>query len=411
MIGGHRRSGGDASGEPPAARWQHLPQRLAIGMLMAVLTGFGVMGMLNILDAHQSEGVLGASLATFGCLFLLQLFHSAQRTRALRERYGRLTLGLQAVLTFGPLPLYGVMWGGMAGFLAGSILLLVRGRLAWVLFVSVALVNGGSALASGYGPVDLTYIVISTLLTGLIVFCLSRLVDLIIELERKRAESAWLAATEERLRIARDLHDLLGYSLSAITLKSELVHRLIGLHDDRARDEIVEVLDISREALADVRTVARGYRDMVFDDELVAVQKVLTTADVDVSVEKSFIGELGKRREAVLATVLREAVTNMLRHSTVRHCRISLRRRRGVVALTVSNDGSHPGRGLAAVPYDGGNGSGLANLAERLAGVDGTLNSSQDGEGWFHLIAECPIGSPADTAPKMPAPPLARGAC
>lgn len=384
----------NSDGMPPSApdsRWLRMPPRLAMGMLTAVLTGFGFMGALNVLGTHRDRTLVAASLVLFSAVFLVQILHSAQRTRAFRDRYGKLTLSLQALLTFAPLPLLGVLWGGMAGFLAGSVLLVVRGPLSWVLFVLVVALTGASAFLSDLAFVDGVYVVLSTVLTGLVVFCLTRLVDLITELDRSRAQAAWLAVTEERLRVARDLHDLLGYSLSAITLKSELVYRVIGLHDDRARAELSEVLEISREALADVRAVARGYRDMLLTDEVVSVQKVLAAADVECVVEETGTGELGSRVNTVLAAVLREGVTNLLRHTNARQCTIRVRARRTSVQLTVSNDGARPERGLARR-----HGSGLDNLSERVSSVGGTLTTSLDDDGWFHLLVECPAADPAD---------------
>ncbi|MYW51684.1 two-component sensor histidine kinase [Streptomyces sp. SID8376] len=363
-----------------------------MGLLTAVLSGFGVMTVLNLVSTHGGLAVMAVSLLLFCGVFLIQVLHSAQRTRAFRDRYGRLTLGLQALLTFTPMCLLGMLWGGMAGFLAGSVLLVVRGRLSGVLFLLVVAANGASAALSGLGAVDIAYVVLSTALTGLVVFATTRLVDLITELERRRAESAWVAVTEERLRIARDLHDLLGYSLSAITLKSELVHRLIGLHDDRARTELGEVLEISREALADVRAVARGYREVLFADELVSVRKVLAAADVECVVEDVAVGTLGRQINTVLATVLREAVTNLLRHTSAKRCTIRLRRYGATVQLAVDNDGVRPEKAGARR-----HGSGLDNLSERVSRAGGTLTTLFDSDGWFRLMVECPTADPDST--------------
>ena len=157
----------NSSGIPPStsdARWLNIPLRLAMGMLLAVLCGFGAMGALNVLSTHHDIGVLVLCLVLFGGVFLLQLVHSAQRTRALRDRYGKLTLCAQGVLTFAPLMILGVLWGGMAGFLAGSVLLVLRGMLSWILFALVAAANGTIAILSDLSTVDSVYIVLSTML-------------------------------------------------------------------------------------------------------------------------------------------------------------------------------------------------------------------------------------------------------
>ena len=94
-----------------------------------------------------------------------------------------------------------------------------------------------------------------------------------------------MAVAQERLRFARDLHDLLGYSLSAITLKSELTHRLVPKNPDKAQNELVEILDISRKALADVRAVASGYRELSLENESESARSLLLAADVAVTTE------------------------------------------------------------------------------------------------------------------------------
>ena len=129
------------------------------------------------------------------------------------------------------------------------------------------------------------YTAISTVTTGLVVYGLSRLTALVVEVQTSRAEIARMAVLRERLRFARDLHDLLGYSLSAITLKIELTHRLLEKSPQEASDQLLEILEISRLALSDARTVASGYRELSLEEECRSAVSVLAAADISVQLD------------------------------------------------------------------------------------------------------------------------------
>src|SRR5262249_21208679 len=198
-----------------------------------------------------------------------------------------------------------------------------------------------------------------------------------------RTELANMAVAQERLRFARDVHDLLGYSLSAITLKSELTHRLVPGNPDKAREELVEILDISRKALADVRAVADGCRELSLDNESESARSLLQAADVDVTIETN-CGDLPTPVKTVLATVLREGITNVLRHSNAERCEISMRQADGRVWLDIVNDGVL----ISRVQSDGG--SGIRNLSARIAALQGQLVSGFEADGRYGLHAWAP---------------------
>ncbi|WDN50770.1 sensor histidine kinase [Streptomyces clavuligerus] len=368
------------------------PPQVALSILLVVMTGFGIVGFLNILEARPGPFTLAAAGAGFLGIFTLQLIHSAHRTRALRLRWGRWTLALQALLTYLPLFAFGFVWGGMAGFLGASVLLVLPSRLAWPLFGAVGVIACVTGPMLDRDIVTSVYIGVSTILTGLIVYGLSRLANLVIEVQEAQQALARLAVSQERLRFARDLHDLLGYSLSAITLKSELARRLVHCEADRALEELENILEISRQALSDVRTVARGYRDMSLATEAVSARAVLEAGGIQATVE--IRGKLPEgETSTIMATVLREAVTNLLRHSKAEHCRIeSWTTATGRLVLTIANDGVE--REQLADPArspSGRDGSGLHNLQFRLAAIGGRLSSHVDDKGWFVLTAEAPI--------------------
>jgi two-component system sensor histidine kinase DesK len=233
---------------------------------------------------------------------------------------------------------------------------------------------------------DIAYTTESTIITGLVVYGLTRLSSLVTELHAARNELAKMAVAQERLRFARDLHDLLGYSLSAITLKSELTHRLMTKDQVRAQEELAEVLDISRQALADVRSVASGYRELSLDTEADAARSVLLAADVNVRMDLDY-GELPVRVRTVLATILREGITNVLRHSKAEQCEITVRQADGQVWIDIVNDGASQ----ATAQRTPRGGSGIANLSARIAALDGTLSAGLDPDGRFRLHAQAPV--------------------
>ncbi len=256
---------------------------------------------------------------------------------------------------------------------------------------------------------------------------LRRQFELTAELSRAREEVAQLAANEERLRLARDMHDLTGQSLSMITLKSELAARLLArLPDaperDRAHDEIEQVAAVSRQTLHDIREAISGYRRPTLAVEIITARAALTSAGIT-SVDDAELtllsGTFDPDAEAALAWCLREAVTNVVRHSCARSCHIGLISRPDSVTLTVRDDGrghvptSRPG----ALPWRPGHpaaghrravrsGSGLRGMSERLSSVGGSLELRPDLRPGFSLVATVPAAQRAAASADVPVSPL-----
>ncbi|MER6094136.1 sensor histidine kinase [Streptomyces bluensis] len=374
------------------------PPRLALSVVVIVECGFALVGFLNVMAEKPGAVILVVSGLVFCLIGLLQLVHSSYRLRHFRARWYRWTLSLQAVLTYLPLFVLGLGWGEMAGFLGASLLLVLKPVVAWPLFGLVAMTAAATGPMLGMGAADSADITVTTVLTGLIVYGLSRLAQLVVDVQAAQAELARLAVSQERLRFARDLHDLLGYSLSAVTLKSELACRLVPATPERALEELKSILEISRQALADVRTVARGYRDMSLATEAVSAQSVLEAAGIQVTTDFRGAPTEGEVN-TIMATVLREAITNLLRHSKAEHCRLeSWTTALGELVLTIANDGVQPlpqsADGTLAIP----DGSGLGNLQFRLTSIGGSLSTGVDEAGWFVLRAVAPVRWPAHDA-------------
>ncbi|MFG2134404.1 sensor histidine kinase [Streptomyces sp. NPDC048751] len=367
--------------------------RIASVLVVVVFSGYLLMQLVNVLDSAPGGVELVTCAAVPPVLAALQYVHSAPHRAALRSRVLPWSLVLQAVLTFTPLVAFGWHWGGMAGFLAGSLLLLLPSVAGWTTFgLTVAAVVVVSAVQS-LGFVNIAYMGVSTALTGLIIFAVVRLAGLATAIHESRDELARMAVARERLRFARDLHDLLGYSLSSITLKNELISRLIDSNPQRAREEVAEVLTISRQALADVREVARGYRDMSLLVEAESARSVLKAAGIDARIDVSVTG-LSSTANTILATVLREGVTNVLRHSQPSSCSITtaLDVEESFVELEIVNDGVGAGSAVPAGTVSSG--TGLGNLAARVATVGGGLRvgaEETDEPGVFRLVVRVPV--------------------
>jgi len=184
----------------------------------------------------------------------------------------------------------------------------------------------------------------------------------------QRGELARLAVAEERLRVARDLHDLLGQTLSLLAVKSELARRLCASDPTQAAEEMGTVERIARETLREVRAAVAGYRQPTLQSELEAARELLEAAEIDSQIECA-ADALPPRVEAALAWTVREGVTNIIRHSRrARHCHIQIERVGGSVRATVTNDGYQ--RDDADIETHG---SGLAGLEERVRALGGAL--------------------------------------
>ncbi|WP_308379419.1 histidine kinase [Streptomyces sp. ISL-43] len=382
-----------------------LAPRLAQGIVVTVLSGYGIVTLLNVEYALRGRTrdllVCGGAVLV---LYAVQLVLTSARARRWSTGRKCAALAVQFVLTFFPLVWLDTAWGSVAGPLSASVLLLAPPRIAWPSFALIsALVLGWGVHHGGGTVLDLAYLAISTGLTGLVVYGLTRLTDLVHEVHEARAEMARMAVTQERLRFARDLHDLLGYSLSAISLKCELIQRIIVSNPERARDEIASVLGVSRQALADVRLVASGYRDMSLAAEAVSVVNVMAAADVRADVDID-CGRLHPLVDTVLATALREGVTNILRHSKVQSCTIKATVEGETVELVMENDG------VDAIGHSdsGDRGSGLGNLDTRLMAIGGSLTAGVESQGRFRLTARAPLRpvapDPADAAESQECP-------
>jgi two-component system sensor histidine kinase DesK len=309
-----------------------------------------------------------------------------------------------------------------------------------------------AATGLGYGNTIVAGAVVA--LGNLLAHSAERRNVLMYRLKETRAELARAAVAEERLRISRDLHDLLGHSLSLITLKAELAGRVIGTDPERAAREIAELETVARRSLTEVRQAVTSYRQPTLAAELVSSRRMLAAAGTECRIRVPNAYSLPPAVDALLAWTVREGATNIVRHAAAKHAEIVIELTDTTASACLSDDGAGPGQGRlpgvargagpvtaasgavpgagagvpvgAGVPAEGTErtgeepglaapvsgsglaapvpgsglaapvpGSGLAGLAERAARLGGTLSAGAGGRGGFWLRVSVPLAGPA----------------
>lgn len=225
------------------------------------------------------------------------------------------------------------------------------------------------------------YIALITVSIGIMMSAFARQIDALRRLRNAQGEIARLAVVEERARFSRDMHDVLGHSLTVVTVKSELARRLIPVDAARAEEELADIERLTRSALADLRAAVAGYREMSLSTELAAAQAGLAAADIQAHLPRNG-EEVAPDLSELFGWVLREGVTNVIRHSGSRNCWVTV----APDELRIEDDGRGPtpaipapvgadrrelGRG--AVGGGGNGGNGIAGLAARARESGATL--------------------------------------
>jgi two-component system sensor histidine kinase DesK len=289
-------------------------------------------------------------------------------------------MGLLVIVLTLLLPRVGMWWLFMHAVVAAGLAL--PPILATATTLSLLVIALGVAWLDGQVQVMLLLLVAF----GAGAMAIRQLTLTVTQLNDAREELARSAVNEERVRFARDLHDLLGHSLSMIVLKSELAGRLIRDAPTRAAAEIAEIERAARDALREVRTAVAGYRQPSLRSELAAARELLSAAGIDSDIEHSG-GSVPPAVDGLLAWAVREGVTNVIRHSRARSCTIRVGRVDAEVTVEVSDDG----RGVDSNGPAGG--SGLAGLAERAASHGGRVVAGSRPGGGFRLVMEASLSA------------------
>lgn len=204
------------------------------------------------------------------------------------------------------------------------------------------------------------------------------------QLGRARAELARMAVAEERERFARDLHDLLGHSLSVIALKAELAGRLLPERAREAAEEIAELETVARGALSEVREAVSGYRQPTLDGELAGASVALSAAGIETEVVRQPT-VLDPGVEGVLAWAVREGATNVIRHSRASRCTLTISSNLVDAEVEVVDDG------VGAQSVNGSAGHGLEGLSERARRLDGQVEAGARPGGGYRLAVSVPL--------------------
>ncbi len=322
-------------------------------------------------DTAVSSAVVIALLVLFAASFLMAIPVS----RLLPPRLRLLPAAWLFLLSFTLFPWIGWDVRGVWSYVGVAIgMAVVRLRTTWTLL----LVLGATALVTGVisdgwteGVLFLPAIIVSI---SAMMAAFGRNIAAMNALRATRDQMAQMAVERERSRVARDLHDILGHSLTVITVKTELAGRLIDVDAARAKAEVAEVEALARGALADVRATVAGYRGITVAGELAAARQALDAAGIAAELPTATENVPAERRE-LAGWIVREGVTNVIRHAHASRCRVRL----SVRSVSIEDDGVGPASGAGTA------GSGLIGLRERVEAAGGRLMLGRSEWGGFLL--------------------------
>jgi two-component system sensor histidine kinase DesK len=312
--------------------------------------------------------------ASYLAFFVLARWSAAHGQLAPWKRAGY--LGLMLVLCLLMIPTAGqTALTGLVYIAACGMMLLEMP--AGIAFVLILLAGAEISMRVVPGWTDDGSYGFAIFLGALAVLGMRRAIQRSIELDATRRDMAELAVQEERNRFARDLHDILGHSLTVITVKAELAGKLIAANPDRAASEVADVESLARAALADVRAAVAGYRELSLAGELVSARAALQAAEIKADLPTT-VDEVPEENRELFAWVVREGVTNVVRHSGAKRCTIQITAHE----IEVIDDGKGP------TPGGGASGHGLVGLRERADQADAGLQVGQASGGGFRLAVK-----------------------
>jgi two-component system, NarL family, sensor histidine kinase DesK len=308
------------------------------------------------------------ALLSFAAVYLVSFSVTRRRRIAgsFDETPGQaaLLLGLLVALGLVACASLGQAGTATAVYVAVTAVMWLPGRVALAVVTALAVVSdlSGRVLPGWEHDDSLTFAICTA---AFAMWGVNQLMLRNLDLMRARDENARLAVLDERNRFARDLHDILGHSLTVITVKAELANRLLDVDLARARAEICDLERLSRDALSDVRRAVEGYRDLSLPGELARAREALLAADIDAELPNSTDDVPSELRE-LFAWTVREGVTNVIRHSGATRCTVRL----APGGVEVRDDGA--GRRDST-----GGGHGLDGLRERASAAGAVLVTRQ----------------------------------
>jgi two-component system sensor histidine kinase DesK len=368
-------------------------------MMMAIWAAFL---LIPIVDAATRSGqstaghwLVVAAAVLFSVTYLvwgLLGWHEGRRRRTAALGVSALQVPIAIALTVADQS----NWGYLFCYSAACLAVTMPMALSFPSVVACAVICFGSVTAGGGNLATALSLGLSAAGIGALMTMMRSLHDRNEELREARAALANVAVAAERERFARDLHDLLGHSLSVIAIKAELAGRLLPDSPDRAASEVSDVETVARQALGEVRDAVSGYSRPTLAGELEGARVALSAAGIEASFEGDSVS-LDPAVEAVLAWTVREGATNVIRHSGASRCSVTIRAGAGDAAVEVVDDG--PGVELltAAAEADGA-GNGLAGLRDRAASLRGRIEAGAAPGGGYRLAVSVPLAGASSGA-------------
>ncbi len=337
------------------------------GLMFAAIWLFYLLSPLSAAwDRRDLRGWVGfVTTLVFAGVYLVVFLrmrwrrHGAPFRPPMRPSQGVLVVVVEVALAVVMCATIGQKGDAAAVYIAVICVMCLQTRWAWLASLAVAgTTYAATLLVPGWHRDE--GILFGTLVATLAIWGISQSINRNIEVLAVREENARLALEDERNRFARDLHDILGHSLTVITVKAELANRLIDVDVDRAKAELDDLERLSRDALADVRRAVEGYRELTLPGELARARTALSAAEIEADLPNSTDDVASDARE-LFAWAVREGITNVIRHSGARRCTVVL----GEHEVEVRDDG----RGARTA----GAGHGITGLRERAAALGGTV--------------------------------------
>lgn len=344
---------------------------------LLITVGVAVGAMLTTFQYDDYRSTVAASVCAAAAFVVVQRTPALGGESTANPRIPLAIMAVAAVVLVAGGTTSNALWAAVLVTTAVATLI----RLRWSLAAAVA----AAAIAAAVGTPALETVILGVFIAfmAFTVQLSAWLLRIVTELDATRDAAAALSVAEERLRFSRDLHDVVGRALSAIAVKSELAATLARRGDDRAATQMDEVRALAQESMTDARKLVRGYRSVDVAGELDGARSLLSAAGISTELTGE-TSALSERAAEAAAWVVREGVTNILRHSAATYCRIELTDS----SIRLTND--HPG-----APNGRNDGTGLSGLRERLVAVGGELRTEQTTEK-FTLIAVLP------TSPQNP---------
>ncbi|MEU4347454.1 sensor histidine kinase [Streptomyces sp. NPDC023838] len=364
---------------PPASGYTLLPW---------LLMGLGAFSNL-VQGRTANPWVGGAGLLAFNSLYVAVAFRAFVKEKR-ESRTTLVLLAAMAAVTYGLTLGYGGTWLFFFPLLALACGAVLRDRGLGLAIMTLAASAGAISGAEGGEVWDNVTLAYGTFLSGMVTAAVLSLSQTVRELRDTRQELARTAVEKERLRFSRDLHDLLGHTLSVIVVKSEAARRLAPRDLDAALGQVADIESVGRQALTEIREAVTGYREGSLGTELDRARSALLAAEVEPVVRLSG-PPLPSQVEALLGWVVREAVTNVVRHSGAARCEIMVDGAPGRVRLKITDDGRGVPSEQPVAPGPRIGGTGLKGLTERLAAAGGSLEAGPGPRGGFQVSAELPV--------------------